>query len=259
MENAPEQDELVLATIKKIMPYGAFCTLDEYAERESFLHISEVAPRWIKNIHEFLREGQKVVAKVYRIVEDKNQIDLSLKRVSEAERKRKLETAKREKRSEKLFELCVATAKLQPNEAQNARDKLLEKFGDLFDALEAISDGGEGALAGIKLDKGFVKALVDISQKNIKKPKAIISGTLSVICYAANGIDLIKDALTKAKSAPGATAVEVSYIGAPRYQLKVEADDFKTAEKAIDAIVEAIESALKGTPSEVSFAKKASE
>ena len=46
-ENMPEQDELVLSTVKKIMPYGAFCTLDEYSNREAFVHISEVAPRML--------------------------------------------------------------------------------------------------------------------------------------------------------------------------------------------------------------------
>ena len=74
----PEEGELVLATVKKIMPYGAFCTLDEYGNREAFVHISEVAPRWIKNIHEFLHEGQRLVAKVHKLVVEKNQIDLTL-------------------------------------------------------------------------------------------------------------------------------------------------------------------------------------
>ncbi|HQT44897.1 MAG TPA: S1 RNA-binding domain-containing protein, partial [Candidatus Micrarchaeota archaeon] len=97
----PEQDELVLATIKKIMPYGAFCALDEYQNKEAFVHISEVAPRWIKNIHEFLHEGEHVVAKVYNLILEKNQIDLSLKRVTPSEKKAKLEMVKRTRRADK--------------------------------------------------------------------------------------------------------------------------------------------------------------
>ena len=111
MADMPEQDELVLVTVKKIMPYGAFCSLDEYAAREAFVHISEVAPRWIKNIHEFLHDGQKLVAKVYHLDLEKNQIDLSLKRVTESERKLKIEGNRREKRAEKLFEVAVKIAK----------------------------------------------------------------------------------------------------------------------------------------------------
>src|SRR3989344_3328296 len=117
MPDMPEMDELVLATVKKIMPYGAFCALDEYAGREAFVHISEVAPRWIKNIHEFLHEGQKLVAKVYHIEAEKNQIDLSLKRVTESERKAKMEGSRREKRADKLFEVAVKIAKSTKSES----------------------------------------------------------------------------------------------------------------------------------------------
>ncbi|MFH1448366.1 MAG: S1 RNA-binding domain-containing protein, partial [Candidatus Micrarchaeota archaeon] len=59
MMETPEKDELVIATIRKIFPYGAFCSLDEYDNKEAFVHISEVASRWVKNIHEFLKENQK--------------------------------------------------------------------------------------------------------------------------------------------------------------------------------------------------------
>jgi translation initiation factor 2 subunit 1 len=78
----PEENELVMAVIKKILPYGAFCSLPEYNNLEAFLHVSEVAPRWIKNIHEFISEGQKHVVKVHHLDKEKNQVDISIKRVS---------------------------------------------------------------------------------------------------------------------------------------------------------------------------------
>ena len=94
----PEENELVVAVIKKIMPYGAFCVLPEYQDMEAFMHISEVAPRWIKNIHEFISEGQRHVAKVHHIDREKRQVDISLKRVNEEEKKVKLESMKIEKK-----------------------------------------------------------------------------------------------------------------------------------------------------------------
>ena len=102
MMEFPEKDELVIVNIRKILPYGAFCILPEYNNMEAFLHVSEVAPRWIKNIHEFLSEGQQHVAKIYRLDREKNQVDISLKRVSEEEKKGKLEIIRTEKRAAKL-------------------------------------------------------------------------------------------------------------------------------------------------------------
>ncbi|MDK2914747.1 MAG: translation initiation factor 2 subunit 1 [Thermococcaceae archaeon] len=87
----PEEGEFVVATVKNIHPYGAFLKLDEYPGKEGFMHISEVAPTWVKNIRDYLKEGQKIVAKVIRVDPSKGHIDLSLKRVNQQQRKAKLQ------------------------------------------------------------------------------------------------------------------------------------------------------------------------
>ena len=242
-ENMPEQDELVLTTVKKIMPYGAFCTLDEYANREAFVHISEVAPRWIKNIHEFLREGQHLVAKVYHIEAEKGQIDLSLKRVTESERKAKMEGSRRERRADKLFEVALKIAKSTKNEEMAARQALAAKFGSVVDALDSIGEQGEAALAGMKVEKGLLKALLEVASKNVKKARAEINGMLMLSAYSADGVEEVKRILSQPK--PQGVEFSVLYLGAPKYQLRVVADDFKRAEKAMDDAVEAIMSAAK--------------
>ena len=239
----PEQDELVLATVKKIMPYGAFCTLDEYSAREAFVHISEVAPRWIKNIHEFLREGQHLVAKVYHIEAEKNQIDLSLKRVTESEKKAKMEGSRRERRADKLFEVALKIAKSTKTEEFAARQALDAKFGSVMDALDAIGEQGEAALAGVKIEKGLLKALLDVAAKNVKKARAEINGMLTLTSYAPDGVDAVKRILASAK--PAGAEFAILYLGAPKYQLRSVADDFKKAEKAMEEAVAAIMDAAK--------------
>ncbi len=39
-DNFPEQGDIVIATIKKITEFGAFCLLDEYAGQDAFIHVS---------------------------------------------------------------------------------------------------------------------------------------------------------------------------------------------------------------------------
>jgi len=250
----PEQDELVLVTVKKIMPYGAFCELDEYGKREAFVHISEVAPRWIKNIHEFLHEGQKLVAKVYHIEAEKNQIDLSLKRVTESERKLKMEGSRREKRSEKLFEVAVKIAKSTKIESVAAEAALAQKYGTVMDAIEEISEKGEAALLGMKIEKGLVKALLEVASKNVKKASVEMNGMFTIISYSANGVEVVKEILVSAPKPEGASA-ELLYLGAPKYQLRIVSDDFKKAEKAMESVVEAITARGKEKHAVVEFAK----
>ena len=72
----PEEGDLVVATVSAIRNFGAVVTLDEYGKREAFIHLSEVAPGWVKYIRDHIREGQKVVARVLRVDVGKGQVDL---------------------------------------------------------------------------------------------------------------------------------------------------------------------------------------
>ncbi len=56
----PEIGDLVIATIETVTDYGAYAKLDEYNKR-GLLHVSEISSSWIRNIRDFVREGQKMV------------------------------------------------------------------------------------------------------------------------------------------------------------------------------------------------------
>ena len=254
MPEIPESDELVLVTVKKIMPYGAFCSLDEYGGMEAFVHISEVAPRWIKNIHEFLHDNQKLVAKVHHIDAEKGQIDLSLKRVTESERKMKIEGSRRERRSEKLFEVALKIAKSTKIEEAAARSALALKYGSIVDAIEAIGEKAEEALAGLKIEKGLCKALLEVAAKNMKKAKAEVNGIISLTSYSPDGMEVVKKIFSSVPKIPGAE-IGLLYLGAPKYQLKVIAEDFKAADKAMETIVEAVLASAKESHCFAEFAK----
>jgi len=244
MANLPEVDELVLATVKKILPYGAFCTLDEYGKMEAFLHISEVAPRWIKNIREFLYEGQHLVAKVHNVVPEKNQIDISLKRLTEAEKKRKLENVRHGRRAEKLFEVAIKQAKSTTAEGMAARKALSDKYGGLIEAFDQISETGEKALDNLQIEKGLAAALAAVAQKSMHKTKAELKAVVHLVSYAPDGIKHVQAALAGI-SAPKEDELEINYLGAPRYQISISAHDFKDANKALEKIKEQIEACAK--------------
>ncbi len=238
MEKLPEKDELVIATIRKIFPYGAFCTLDEYDDREAFIHISEVASRWVKNIHEFIKENQKIVARVYHFLPEKNQIDLSVRRVSESERKLKLESVKRDKRATNLLAVLAKKLKQDPSKFSAEMTPVLEKeFGGIMEAFEKVSAEPE-ALEALGFPKATVDAFREIAAINVKKPRVEISRTLEVSCPGPVGIESIKETLkTFEEMKMDGIGVSVSYLGAPHYKLKIEADDYKSAEKAVAAVI----------------------
>jgi len=234
-----EVDEIVIATVKKIFPYGAFCSLDEYPDKEGFLHISEVAAGWVKNIHNFLKVGQRVVGKVYRMIPEKNIIDLSVKRISESDRKRKLDEYRKERRSKKILEVAYKKMKNAKMSIERVQDELEAAYGEVYKALEEISVDGEKALEKTKITKDWKKILAEISKINIKKQKKRISGTFNIICPTPDGINAIKKAFKNVKEG------ELTYIGAPRYIINIEGDDYKECEKKLKTIVDTVTKSIK--------------
>ena len=229
------------------MPYGAFCVLPEYDNLEAFMHISEVAPRWIKNIHEFLSEGQRCVVKVYHVDPKKQQVDVSLKRVSEEEKRRKLEAVQNERRAEKLLEFVVKSTKTKIS-AEKIREELEKQYEDLFSAFRAASYEGAKALEKVKLPKTLKTKIVEIAQKSIKKPTVKVSRTFSLICYGGKGVETLKKVLK--------TKAEVLYLGAPHYRITVVDEDYKSAEKKIAKIMQQIEKAAQKYKCDFSYDKQ---
>lgn len=230
----PDKNELVLATIRKIMPYGAFCILPGYGDVEAFLHISEIAPRWIKNIHEFISEGQKHVMKVHRIDQSRGQIDVSMKRVSDEEKRAKLEQVRSEKRANKLLELSLKTSKSRMK-FENVQKEIEKHYEDTYSCFREAMEEGMPALKDVDLPESLKETIVEISKKNIKRPSVTIDGVISLTCYDSDGLSKIKEAFTGIDD-----SVSVLYLGAPSYKVSITDSDYKTAEKKLSAVVEQI-------------------
>ncbi|MEM3432083.1 MAG: translation initiation factor IF-2 subunit alpha [Candidatus Bilamarchaeaceae archaeon] len=239
----PEENELVVAIVKKIMPYGAICTLIEYDNQEAFLHVSEVASRWIKNIHEFLSDGQRIVARVHHIDKEKNQIDISLKRVTEEEKRRKLEEMNYRARAKKLIEIAVSSSKIKKVNIEDLLKKMEEKYGDAYSCLKEVSEKGESVLKDFDLPKTLVSKIVEIAKKNIKKQLITLDYTIKFYCFGGEGVNNIKECFETIIN--NNNNIKIHYLGAPRYKVSITAEDYKIAEKEMKKTIKNIESYAK--------------
>lgn len=194
---------------------------------EAFIHISEVSPGWIRNIREHIKEGQKVVGKIMRVEPESGQIDLSLKRVSEADKKSKQELFKQEKRAQKLVE--VAARKIGKT-YEDAKKELVPILLEGYDSVyPALADLAEDKLK-VQVPKKWFEPLSAVVKEEIKPKQVEIRASLHLKSYAPDGIERVKKALKKVLELPGAN---VHYLGAPNYYINVVAADFKSAEKIL--------------------------
>jgi translation initiation factor 2 subunit 1 len=235
------------------MPFGAVIALDEYGGLESFVHISEVSSGWVRNIREHLKEGQKIVVKTVFIDSAKRQVDVSIKRVSEGEKKRKLEAFQNEKRAAKLFERTAAKlGKTMQAAMMEAGAPLLREYGSFWALFEALA-AGEELKTQAPLPKAWLAALKETASVEIKPKRAEVRAVLTVKSTAGDGVKRVKAVLEKIAAvsanaggtAGGNVKTKIHYVSAPQYYFDVEAADYKTIEKFLQKAAAAGETAAK--------------
>ena len=99
----PEEGELLLCTVTKIFGHSVFVNIEDFS-KSGMIHISEISPGRIRNLRDYVVEGKKIVCTVLKIDKIKGHIDLSLRRVTEGQRRKKLESIKQEQKSKKIIE-----------------------------------------------------------------------------------------------------------------------------------------------------------
>ncbi|MBS3151622.1 translation initiation factor IF-2 subunit alpha [Candidatus Woesearchaeota archaeon] len=231
-QGSPEEDEIVICTVKKILPHGVFVSLDEYKDKEGLIHISEISPGRVRNIRDFVKEGKKIVCKILKINRERNHIDLSLRRVTQSQRINKNTAYKQEQKAEKILEVLANKLGISLEEVyKNIGNKLIEKYPSLYESYEEIN-ADPNVLQTLDLDKKAEKILLELIQEKVKKKEIKISATITLSSPLPNGINIIKELLKKIQI----NGTKIIYLGAPRYKLTLTADDYKTAERHLSEI-----------------------
>ena len=234
IQEMPEQGEIVLATVTKIMDHGAYVTLDEYGGIQGFLHISEIAPGWIRSINKFVKENEKKVLLVKKVNESRGDIDLSLKQVSKDQKKHKLKEVKKFEKGKTLLKNLQEKADLSDKEIEKLEDEIYSNFDSVYDAFIEIGRHGISSVKNLKLAKKTAVVLEEICSK-IKLPSVEIRGIMEITNNKSDGIEIIKKTLLDVLKKD--SSIDITYLGAPKYRLSVTADDFKSAEKTLKPII----------------------
>jgi translation initiation factor 2 subunit 1 len=227
----PQESELVVCTVENVKDFVAFVSLDEYGGRQGLIPISEIATGWIKYIRDHIREGQKIVCKVLNVDRNRGHIDLSLKDVNEHQRREKIREWKNESKARKWIGFVAETA---GEPAIGIEDAILEKYGALYPVFEDIVTDGDATIKKLGLTKKANDALLHIAHESVKAPRVEVIGNLILTSTEPDGISVIKKALKSAEPKIAGVEIELLYLGAPSYRIKVIAPDYKKAEKALE-------------------------
>lgn len=222
----PEDGELVWCTVTSVQYHSVFVRMDEY-DKTGMIHISEVSPGRIRNIRDFVKEGKKIVCKVLRVNTEKEQVDLSLRRVSESQKREKINWIKQEQKAEKIIEQF---AKKKNQDFKGVYYDMFSKISKKYDSLSSCFSevaAGNAALEKLGLGPELAKELTGVLEQRIKPEEVSIRGIMQMMSYDSNGVEIVKQALKKASAEEG---VKIKYYGAGKYEISITANDYKKAE-----------------------------
>jgi len=237
-EGFPEEDELVMCTVTKVQFHSVFAVLDEY-DKGGMIHISEVSPGRIRNIRDFVREGKKVVCKVLRVNKEKGHIDLSLRRVTETQKRSKVDELKQEQKAEKILEFVAKDLNMDiKNLYSIINENISKKYASLNEFFQkVVSDNSIIKDSG--LDAKAAKNLEEAIKSRMKEATVKIEGKFRLTIFEPNGIDILKEALKKGEDV-GKDKIMIKYLGGGSYSLSVTGSSYKEAEKMLKEISESI-------------------
>ena len=230
----PAPGEIVLATVTKIIAQGAYVTLDEYDDIPGFLHTQEIAPGWIKAINRYVKRGEKKVLRVKKVNPRRGDIDLSLKQVSNEQRKKKHREIKRYEKGQTLLYSVRENAAVSDENLQDLEQVLYDHFDYIYDAFLHMARNDTRILEQADLPQDTVDAVRDVCGK-MKLPTVEIRGVAEIICPKHDGVERIRSILSGLDSRYAGS--RVMYLGAPKYRISIISGDFKVAEKTLKPLL----------------------
>jgi translation initiation factor 2 alpha subunit (eIF-2alpha) len=221
-----EEGDMVLCTVDRIAGTVVFVKI-EGEEREGSIILSEIAPGRIRNLREYVIPKKKIVCKVLK--NSGGQISLSLRRVTMKEKKEVMDQYNQERSYVSILKSVIG-------EKSNDIIEKITKEGKLYDFFEETRKDSK------KLEeligKEPTKKILDILLEQ-KKKKTIIKRIIYLKSQESDGLQVIKTILEN----PG--DIEIKYLSAGRYSLKIETNDGKKGEQELRVFLDKVEKKAK--------------
>ncbi|MHA2223643.1 MAG: S1 RNA-binding domain-containing protein [Candidatus Hodarchaeales archaeon] len=258
-ESFPRVGELVIGVCSKLTPHGAYFEIFDYEELGSesgFVHISELSRTWVRNIRSHIREGQRAVSKILRVDSARGEIDMSIRRVSEPQRRMKLNEFKQENRARGIIAVACENADISVDTVEKP---LLSKYGSIFEGLIQIREGGIESLTEIGIPEAAATEIFQLAERELRPPMVQLFGQLSITCYESDGATLLKKFFKSFKNSfkkeHKGSKITIQIVSPPEYRLVVESRDWKTAENIWKGTQDKVTEFFHPYNSEVSFKK----
>jgi translation initiation factor 2 subunit 1 len=232
IKHNPDVGELVICNVTDINPNSVYVSLVEY-DCKGMIHVSEIANSWVKNISKVVKSGQTIVCLVRS--NRGNILNLSIKRVKPTQKRAKITEWKNEKKADNILKFVANDLGIEEDQIfELIGYKLMDKFGNVYNALLSIVKEGETVLNSFDFDENYKKSLVLYAQKNIKLKKVIKKLKIILYCFDSDGVIKLKKILKDIDA-------DVKFLSSSLFELSTSSIDPNEAEKKVELAFKQIE------------------
>jgi len=258
----PTVGELVIGVVRTIEEHGVIVELEEYGGIEAYVPRSHIASGRVRDIRDFVKEGERVVGRVIRADRGKGLVDISLRYVSKDQARKKLAAWKEKRRVISLIKMTAERLGIEDLQrtASNVWNKLSRYYDSPMEALTEAMRTGPHVLKKAGLDDNFAQALLEEAKAHITTPVYMKVIGMKLVSFAPNGVEVVKRALIKGKesiSSDGEVSVEIYTVGSPKYVVKIQSPDPRAVRRASNKVIETILKSIReeGGSGEVAWEK----
>mgnify|MGYP005623648253 CR=1 FL=1 len=221
-----EEGDIVIGKVEKVTNTITFVNLSDGSK--GTLISSEISPGRIKFLRQFVVPNKTVVCKILSI--SNGNINLSLRRVNSKERKEVMQKFKQESAFKVAFKQILG------EDSEGIIEKILEKYENISEFVD------EARSKEVILKKYIPKEKIDSIKKitEKKRKKSELKQKISIKCKEDDGVIKIKK-IFEIKD----ENVQITYVSAGNFKLKLTVEDFKEGKKQMQKILEELEERAK--------------
>jgi translation initiation factor 2 subunit 1 len=135
-------------------------------------------------------------------------------------------------------------------------NELIDEHGSLYTGFEQAAIHGPEALDGVDLDDDEIDAIVETARENVSVPYVTVTGYVDLESSVGEGVENVREALQAAEGngeVPEEIDLDVTYVGAPEYRIRVQAPNYKAAENELEASADRAANAIEATGGSADF------
>jgi translation initiation factor 2 alpha subunit (eIF-2alpha) len=249
----PELNELVICKVLKISKATTFVNLEEY-NKEGILIISELSPGRIRSMNEFVQVDKMIVCKIIKVSVNLGQIHLSLRRVSQINKKKKTEEIKQLEFCEKIYLEISKKLNLTKDELfEKTYEEIFENYEEIFECFYEIMIDNKKIDIFKSLSTNEKKEFVDSINKKIKPEKFVLKQIFKIRNLEKNGCEIVKNTIEESTKCVKNSEIKIIYLASGTYEFTIFEKDKKLTEDNLKLFKSNLETNSKNNNCELEF------